>query len=158
MLQSALRLSLSFVAMAVAALLFIHVAPLVPLYRPTVAIIEANAADRRALWGLLSPIDAELRFFESAESYLQAEHAEAMDCLISDVELPGMSGLDLLRLLRRSKSPPPVILLGEEADVRAAVAAMREGAADFIEKPHADVSILRRVSYLLDHSCRALVH
>ena len=45
-----------------------------------------------------------------------------------------------------------MILLGEEADVRAAVAAMREGAVDFIEKPHMDVSILRRVAYLLDHA------
>ena len=45
----------------------------------------------------------------------------------------------------------PVILVGEEADVRAAVTAMREGAVDFIEKPHIDIAILRRVAYLLDH-------
>ena len=51
-----------------------------------------------------------------------------------------MSGLELLRLLRALRHvAPPVILLGEEADVRAAVAAMREGAVDFIEKPHIDV-------------------
>ena len=48
-----------------------------------------------------------------------------------------------------------MILLGEDADVRAAVAAMREGAVDFIEKTHVDISIVRRVAYLLDHSQHA---
>jgi len=121
-------------------------------------VIEADAADRRILYSLLSPIDAELRFFDSAESYLESIQATSLDCLIADAELPGMSGLELLRLLRRSKAPPPVILLGEEADVRAAVMAMREGAADFIEKPHVDVSILRRVIYLLDLPRAKSVH
>lgn len=129
-----------------------------PLRRPIVAVIEADAADRRILYSLLSPIDAELRFFDSAESYLESIQATSLDCLITDAELPGMSGLELLRLLRRSKAPPPVILLGEEADVRAAVTAMREGAADFIEKPHVDVSILRRVIYLLDRPRAKSVH
>lgn len=81
-----------------------------------------------------------------------------LGCLITDIALPGMSGLELLRLLRSGGISPPVILLGEEADVRAAVAAMREGAVDFIEKPHMDVSILRRVAYLLDHTQHEVVH
>jgi FixJ family two-component response regulator len=52
----------------------------------------------------------------------------------------------------------PIILLGDEADVRAAVTAMQEGAVDFFEKPHVDVAITRRVAYLLDHSGSALRH
>ena len=63
-----------------------------------------------------------------------------------------MSGLDLLRKLRSADRSPPVILLGEETDVRAAVDAMREGAADFIEKQHMDLAIPRRVAYLLDRA------
>jgi FixJ family two-component response regulator len=119
--------------------------------RPIVAVIEADARDRHALRSLLSPLDAEIHDFDSAESYL-AEH-EMPCCLIMEVALPGMSGLDLLRRLRTDgSSPPPIILLGEEADVSAAVTAMREGAVDFIEKPHLDVAILRRVAYLLDHA------
>jgi FixJ family two-component response regulator len=118
--------------------------------RPIVAVIEADATDRRTLCSLLSSLDADLRDYDSAESYL-ASNGEALACLITDMALPGMSGLDLLKLLRSEHSAPPVILLGEEQDVRAAVDAMREGAVDFIEKPHADVSILRRVAYLLDH-------
>lgn len=109
------------------------------------------------LCALLSPLDAEIRDFDSAESYLAAPNG-APGCLITEVALPGMSGLDLLRLLRADGMTPPIILLGEEADVRAAVTAMREGAVDFIEKPHVDVAILRRVAYLLDHAVSEVRH
>jgi two-component system response regulator FixJ len=112
-------------------------------------VIEADARDRHALRSLLSPLDAEIHDFDSAESYL-AEH-EVPCCLIMEVALPGMSGLDLMRRLRTNGATPPIILLGEESDVSAAVTAMREGAVDFIEKPHLDIAILRRVAYLLDH-------
>ena len=65
-----------------------------------------------------------------------------------------MSGLELLRRLRSAKVAPPIILLGEESDVPAAVTAMREGALDFIEKPHVHLAILRRVAHLLDGGTR----
>ena len=109
------------------------------------------------LCSLLRSLDADVHDFESAESYLAAQ-TSALGCLITDMALPGMSGLDLLKRLRAARISPPVILLGEESDVSAAVAAMREGAVDFIEKPHVDVSILRRVAYLLDHSQPEMVH
>jgi FixJ family two-component response regulator len=122
--------------------------------RPIVAVIEADANSRRTLCSLLSPLDAEVQDYDSAESYL-ASRGDALDCLmlgcvITDVMLPGMSGLELLRRLRATETSPPVIVLGEETDVRAAVDAMREGAADFIEKQHMDLAIPRRVAYLLD--------
>jgi FixJ family two-component response regulator len=125
--------------------------------RPLVAVIEADATDRRTLCSLLSTLDVDIHDYESAESYL-ASRDGTIGCLITDMALPGMSGLDLLRLLRTAGGTPPVILLGEEADVRAAVAAMREGAVDFIEKPHADVAIVRRVAYLIDHAVGAITH
>jgi two-component system response regulator FixJ len=124
--------------------------------RPLIAIIEADATDRRTLCTLLSSLQADVRDFESAESYLNS-NSSAPDCLITDVELPGMSGLELLKLLRARGMPDPVILLGAEEDVRAAVMAMREGAVDFIEKPNVDFTILRRVSHLLGHRSRPLV-
>lgn len=125
--------------------------------RPTIAVIEADATDRQTLCSLLRSLDADVQDFDSAESYLAADQS-SLGCLITDVTLPGMSGLELLKLLRSGRLSPPVILLGEEADVRAAVAAMREGAVDFIEKPHVDVSILRRVAYLIDHTQPEVVH
>ncbi|MDY0064839.1 MAG: response regulator [Steroidobacteraceae bacterium] len=127
-----------------------------PSARPVIAVIEADATDRNTLRTLLSSLDAEVQDYDSAESYLAAD-PDALGCLITDVTLPGMSGIDLLRLLRSAQLAPPVILLGEEADVRAAVAAIQEGAVDFIEKPHMDVAILRRVAYLLDHQ-QEVVH
>ena len=125
--------------------------------RPIIAVIEADASDRRTLCSLLSKLDVEVKDFDSAESYLAAG-STAPGCLITEVALPGMSGLDLLRLLRTDGVTPPIILLGEEADIRAAVTAMREGAVDFIEKPHVDMAILRRVAYLLDHAGAGLRH
>jgi FixJ family two-component response regulator len=120
--------------------------------RPIVAVIEADATERRTLCSLLSSLDVDVQDYDSAESYLAA-HMDGFECVITDVALPGMSGLDLLRQLRgQRRESLPIILLGEESDVRAAVAAMREGAVDFFEKPHIDVSIARRVAYLLDHA------
>jgi two-component system response regulator FixJ len=123
----------------------------VHIIRPIVAVIEADAASRRLLCSLLSSLDADIQDYDSAESYLAAE-VGTLGCIITDVLLPGMSGLDLLRKLRATHTSPPVIVLGEETDVRAAVDAMREGAADFIEKQHMDLAIPRRVAYLLDRT------
>lgn len=119
--------------------------------RPIVAVIEADATDRHTLRSLLSSLDVDVHDFESAESYL-ASSGDGLGCLITDVALPGMSGIELLRMLRARHICPPVILLGEESDVSAAVTAMREGAVDFIEKPRVDLAIVRRVAYLLDHA------
>jgi len=119
--------------------------------RPIVAVIEANASDRSTLRSLLSSIDVDVQDYDSAESYLAAR-IDGFDCLITDMALPGMSGLELLRRLRSRHEGVPIILLGEDSDVRAAVAAMREGAVDFFEKPHVDIGLARRVAYLLDHA------
>ncbi len=102
------------------------------------------------LRSLLSALDVDVQDFESAESYL-ASSAKRLECVIIDVTLPGMSGIELLRTLRMRRWCPPVILLGEEADVKCAVTAMREGAVDFIEKPLLGFGIVRRVAHLLDH-------
>ena len=72
-----------------------------------------------------------------------------MACLIVDLLLPGMSGLELLRRLRSAGNDVPVILLADESDGPTAVAAMREGATDFIEKPYVNIAILKQVQKLL---------
>lgn len=124
--------------------------------RPIVAVIEADATERRTLCSLLSSLDVDVQDYDSAESYLAA-HMDGYGCVITDVALPGMSGLELLRRLR-SQHGLPIILLGEESDVRAAVTAMREGAVDFFEKPHIDGAIARRVAYLLDQRAVEVTH
>lgn len=104
------------------------------------------------LCAMLSNLNADVQDYDSAESYLASPLGIRGGCLITDMTLPGMSGLDLLKALRANHASTPVILLGEDADVGAAVAAMREGAVDLIEKTHVDYSIVRRVAYLLDHT------
>ncbi|MCK7492825.1 MAG: response regulator [Comamonadaceae bacterium] len=79
----------------------------------------------------------------------RGERPRELACLIVDLLLPGMSGLELLRRLRSAGNDVPVILLADESDVPTAVAAMREGATDFIEKPYVDVAVLKQVQKLL---------
>jgi len=116
--------------------------------RPIVAVVEADPARRGLICALLTSLDIAVNAYESAESYL-ASAAPGARCLITDVALPGMSGIDLLRCLRERGSMLPMIVVGEDYDVRTAVTAIREGASDFIEKPRLELAIVQRVEQLL---------
>lgn len=117
--------------------------------RPIVGVIDSDPVARAALKTLLQPVGVEVMSFETAESYLLSGSARNLACLIVDLLLPGMSGLELLRRLRSNGNDVPVILLADESDVPTAVAAMREGATDFIEKPYVNVAILKQVQKLI---------
>lgn len=116
---------------------------------PIVGVIDSDPVARAALKTLLQPVGVEVMTFDSAESYLLSGSPRSLACLIVDLLLPGMSGLELLRRLRSSANDVPVILLADESDVPTAVAAMREGATDFIEKPYVNVAILKQVQKLI---------
>ena len=117
---------------------------------PTVVgVIDPDPVARSGLRTLLHGVGVEVCAFESAESYLVNANGRHLACLIVDLLLPGMSGLELLRRLRSAGNDVPVILLADESDVPTAVAAMREGATDFIEKPYVDVAVLKQVQKLL---------
>lgn len=116
---------------------------------PAVGIVDADPAARAGLEALLAPVAVDVLHFDSAESYLLSGTAKRVSCLIVDLMLPGMSGLELLRRLRSQGNDVPLILLADESDVPTAVAAMREGATDFIEKPYVKVAVLKQVQKLL---------
>jgi len=116
---------------------------------PVVGVIDPDPVARGGLRTLLHGVGVDVVTFDSAESYLLAANGRHLSCLIVDLLLPGMSGLELLRRLRTSGNDVPVILLADESDVPTAVAAMREGATDFIEKPYVDVAVLKQVQKLL---------
>lgn len=116
---------------------------------PVVGVIDPDPVARNGLRTLLRGLGIDVATFDSAESYLLAANARHLGCLIVDLLLPGMSGLELLRRLRSGGYDVPVILLADESDVPTAVAAIREGATDFIEKPYVDVAVLRQVQKLL---------
>ncbi|MGI9245272.1 MAG: response regulator transcription factor [Steroidobacteraceae bacterium] len=114
-----------------------------------VGVIDSDPDARARIGSLLQPVGIEVLPFESAETYLLSGSGRSLACLIVDLLLPGMSGLELLRRLRALGSDVPVILLADESDVPTAVAAMREGATDFIEKPYVNVAVLKQVRKLL---------
>jgi FixJ family two-component response regulator len=116
---------------------------------PVVGVIDPDPVARSGLRTLLQGLGVDVATFDSAEGYLLATNGRPMSCLIVDLLLPGMSGLELLRRLRTAGNDVPVILLADESDVPTAVAAMREGATDFIEKPYVNVAILKQVQKLL---------
>jgi len=116
---------------------------------PVVGIIDPDPVARNGLRTLLHGVGVDVSTFDSAESYLIAAGGRQLSCLIVDLLLPGMSGLEFLRRLRSAGNDTPVVLLADESDVPTAVAAMREGATDFIEKPYVNIAVLRQVQKLL---------
>lgn len=100
-----------------------------------VHIVEDDVGVREAMALMFSTADISTRCYESAEAFLASDHAQAPVCVVLDHRLPGMSGLDLLRLLREARSSATVVMLTGHADVPTAVAAMKLGAFHFIEKP-----------------------
>lgn len=106
---------------------------------PVVYLVDDNHPFRRSTALLLETSGIEVRDFEAAEAVLaQLEHGAALCagvCIVSDVRMPGLSGLELLEELKRRKYGIPVIFITAHGDVPLAVEAMRRGAANFIEKP-----------------------
>lgn len=120
--------------------------------RSTICVVDGDAQQRAALSQLLSHLQHEVSAFESAETLLAALDELPMRVLVAGLELPGMSGLELLHALRERGRQVPTILLAGESDVATAVGAIRAGAVDFIQKPVIDRILLRRVQDALEHS------
>lgn len=116
---------------------------------PLVGVIDPDPVARNGLRALLHRNGVDVSTFDSAESYLLAANGRHLACLIVDLLLPGMSGLELLRRLRSAGNDVPIVLLADESDVPTAVAAMRDGATDFIEKPYVDIAVLKQVQKLI---------
>ena len=104
--------------------------------RMTIALIEDDEAALDSLRLLLEGRGMTVRCFDSAEAFLDSLDNATPACVVSDVRMPGMSGLDLQRTLKARGKDVPVILITGHGDIAMAVTAMKEGAFDFIEKPY----------------------
>ena len=116
---------------------------------PLVLVVDDDEAMRRSLAFLLASVGLASTAFADAQAFLAAAPTEEElrpGCLLLDVRMPGMSGMELLRLLTARNSPFPVILLTGHGDVPMAVAALKAGAEDFIEKPFNDHQLLDAVA------------
>ena len=100
-----------------------------------VYIVDDDAAVRDSLAVLLSTAGLKVDTYTTGEEFLDAWSPAAAGCLVLDIRMPGLSGLDLLEQLASRKSRIPVVMITGHGDVKIAVKAMKLGAADFIEKP-----------------------
>ena len=110
-----------------------------------VHVIDDDEAMRESLAFLLKSAKVAVATYESADAFLTGPQDVKVGCIVTDVRMPGMSGLDLLKRLRELKNPIPVIVITGHGDVPLAVEAMKFGALDFIEKPFDDDALLSAV-------------
>ncbi len=111
-----------------------------------VAVVEDEEALNRTMAALLEHAGHRVRRFTSCEALLaDGDFLDACDCMLLDIQLPGMSGLDLLKLLQDRDDVPAIVVLTGAGDVPTAVEAMRLGALDFIEKPYLPTALLDAV-------------
>jgi len=112
-------------------------------------VIDDDEAARESLAFLLRSAKMDVRSYESAEDFLENLSGLAIGCIVTDVRMPGMSGIDLLRKLRDIDVRMPVIVITGHGDVPLAVEAMRIGALDFLEKPYDDEALIASVQNAL---------
>ncbi|WP_324749418.1 response regulator FixJ [Sphingomonas sp. LY54] len=112
---------------------------------PVVHVIDDDEAARHALGFLLDCAGIQARTYESAIAFLKAVPNMEHGCIVTDVRMPEMSGVELIGKLKALGVPDPVIVITGHADVPLAIQAMKAGVADFIEKPFSDETILESV-------------
>jgi two-component system response regulator FixJ len=121
---------------------------------PTVFVVDDDQAMRSSLKWLIESIGMKVRTFGSADEFLSSYYPGRAGCLLLDVRMPGMSGLELQEHLARRELQLPVIIITGHGDVAMAVKAMKAGAVDFIEKPFNDEELLGSIRKALEHGER----
>ena len=112
---------------------------------PTVFIIDDDQEVREAIELLMDSVGLQAQSFDSAQSYLDGFDPSLPGCIVLDVRMKGMSGLDLQQRLSAEPLHPPIIVITGHGDVPMAVRAVKSGAVDFIEKPFNDQVLLDAV-------------
>src|SRR5438309_4200530 len=110
-----------------------------------VAIVDDDDLMRSALQGLLKAVGLPARAFASAEEFLQSGQQRQTACLIADIRMPGMSGLDLQATLNAEHCRIPTIFITAHGDTKMRMQAMRAGAVEFLAKPFDDEVLLENV-------------
>ena len=116
-----------------------------------VFVVDDDQAMRNSLKWLIESVGLRVKTFDSADVFLAACYPGLAGCLLLDVRMPGMSGLELQAHLTRQEFRMPVIIITGHGDVGMAVQAMKAGAVDFIEKPFNDEALLGSIRNALDH-------
>lgn len=122
-----------------------------------VYIVDDDVAMRESLEFLVSSVGMNVLTFASASDFLEQVSDNASGCVVLDVRMPGMSGLDLQEHLTQNRFAMPVIIVTGHADVPMAVRALKSGAYDFIEKPFNDQVLLECIQRALEEESQAKV-
>lgn len=112
---------------------------------PTVCVVDDDPAVREALRSLFQSVGLQVRLFGAAQEFLQSAPLNGPGCLVLDVRLPGLSGLDLQEALARSGLSLPIVFISGHGDIPMTVRAMKAGAVEFLTKPFRDQELLDAV-------------
>jgi len=116
---------------------------------PVVFVVDDDAAVREALSSLFRSVGLQVELFDSAAEFLQRKLPDSACCLVLDVRLPGMSGLDFQSELARAEVQVPIVFMTGHGDIPMSVRAMKAGASDFLAKPFRDQDMLDAVAAAL---------
>lgn len=119
------------------------------MMEPQVFVIDDDQAVRDSLELLLKSMGTKARAFESAQAFLDAYVPSLRGCIVLDIRMPGMSGMEMQQRLKALRCTLPVIFVTGHGDVPMAVEAMHHGAFDFIQKPFRDQELLDRINQAL---------
>ena len=118
----------------------------------TVYVVDDDEAVRDSLQWLLEGKGYRVRCFDSAESFLSRYDAREVACLIADIRMGGMTGMELQNRLIQGRSPLPIVFITGHGDVPMAVDTMKKGAMDFIQKPFNEDQLVTLVERMLEHA------
>jgi FixJ family two-component response regulator len=121
---------------------------------PTVQIVDDDASFLTATSRLLRASGFTVQTFSSASDFLAQRDTDAPGCVVADLQMPGINGLDLQSALARGDNPPPLLFLTGHGDIPSTVRAMRGGAVDFLEKRAPKKELLEAVRRALDRDAR----
>ena len=121
-----------------------------PADAPTVFVIDDDAAMRAAIRGLLKSVSLPSQSYGTAEEFLRSKRSDGPSCLVLDVSLPGVNGLDFQRQLGDAGIQIPIIFITGHGDIPMTVKAMKSGAVEFLTKPFLDRALLDAIHQALD--------
>jgi FixJ family two-component response regulator len=116
-----------------------------------IAIVDDDEAVRVALEGLLKSAGLTARAFDSAETFIESGQQSQVACLITDIRMPGMSGLELQAKLNAERCRIPIIFITAHGDTQMRMQALRAGAVEFLAKPFNDEALLDTVRAALEN-------
>ena len=116
---------------------------------PLITVVDDDAAIREAVQSLIRSVGLRAEGFTSAQDFLQSGHLPDTACLIVDVRMPGMSGLELQQQLTTAQCPLPIIFITAHGDAETRARALSAGAVGFLDKPFREEGLLRAVQAAL---------